>query len=225
MKISPPKFYELIAVLGCFCCQQKTALTVSDAGELPYLSTKIDTVYYEGTKKVDTFSYSRIPQFRLINQDSVIVTDQIIKNKVVLAEFFFTSCPSICPLVSKQLSKVYTTYKSSNNFIILSYTINSEYDTPEVLKSYANDLGVNTSNWQFLTGDSKQIYDLANFGYKTTVYNDPDIDGIDGLMHSGILVLVDKNQIIRGLYDGKDKQDTDRLIKDINVLINTKEAI
>jgi len=183
--------------------------------ELPILSPKKDG------------KYQRIADFEFKNQYNQTVTQNTVQGKIYIAEFFFTSCPSICPIVSVQLKEVYTTFKDEESFLILSHSIDPENDTVKVLQDYyTNTLGIDMpSNWQLLTGEKEKVHDLANFSYGTVVYE--DLDRLkDNIMHSGALLLVDENGLIRGMYDGKDNTHTKRLIKDAQQLLAAlKETI
>ena len=176
--------------------------------ELPILSPKVNG------------SYAVINSFEFKNQYNQIITQNHTKGKVYVAEFFFTNCPSICPLVSKQLQGVYKRYKDEVNFMILSHTIDPEHDIPsELMKYYTNTLQIEQpSNWHLLTGNKDKIYDLANFSYGTVVYKGNN-KLKNNIMHSGALLLIDQNRLIRGMYDGKDPESINRLITDIGRLL------
>lgn len=177
--------------------------------KLPILSPKKDG------------KYQVIADFEFKNQFNQTITQSNVKDKIYIAEFFFTSCPSICPIVSVELQEVYKTFKDQENFMILSHSIDPEHDTVEVLQDYyQNTLKLKKpSNWQLLTGQKQVIHDLANFSYGTVVYEDLE-ELQDNIMHSGALLLIDQNGLIRGMYDGKDSTHTKRLIKDAKLLLS-----
>ncbi|WP_423997208.1 SCO family protein [Maribacter sp. IgM3_T14_3] len=179
-----------------------------DEPELPILSPKVAGVYLP----IDSFQFT--------NQYADTISQEDVKGKVYVAEFFFSSCPSICPVVSKQLKRVFKTYEIESNFMILSHTIDPEHDTILKLKDYyENTLEIESvSNWHLLTGNRDAIYNLANFSYGAVVYND-DNKLKNNIMHSGALLLVDREGFVRGMYDGKDKESVDRLIADIRKLL------
>lgn len=165
--------------------------------------TETDTVYYT------------VGDFSLVNQDSVVVTNETLDGKIYIADFFFTSCPTICPKMKTQLLRVYEKIKGSEDVSILSHTIDPDYDSVVVLKEFAFNLGVKSPTWQFVTGEKDSIYSLAET-YLVLADEDPDAPG--GYMHSGAFLLVDKERRIRGVYDGTVPEQVNILIKDIDLL-------
>ncbi len=141
----------------------------------------------------------KVPPFAFINQDSLLVTDKDYKGKVYVVEFFFTTCPSICPLMNKNLVEVQNEFKDFENFGVASFTINPEYDTPTVLKEYAEHYGITNMDWNLMTGDQEKIYDLAYKGFNFYTAIMPDVPG--GFEHSGMFALVDKKGYIRSRVD------------------------
>lgn len=170
-----------------------------------------------GKLEVDTF-YQTIPNFSFVNQDSVIINNDSLKNSIYVADFFFTSCPSICPIMSKNMLSVYNEYKGNNEVRFISHTIDPKHDTVAVLKKYADKLGVEGTQWSFLLGDRDSVYTLAKNGYMNYAQENDSIPG--GVEHSGYFILVDKERRIRGAYDGTDKQQVENLKADIEVLLN-----
>ena len=160
--------------------------------------------------------YHQIGDFKLLNQDSNWVTAKDLEGKVYVADFFFTSCSTICPLMAKHMLKVYEAYKADPRVVILSHSIDPEYDDVSVLKTYAEGLQVSSDTWHFVTGDKAQIYDLAT-QYLSTVVEDST--QIDGLVHSGYFLLIDPMKRIRGVYDGTQEVAADSLLKDIEILL------
>jgi len=141
----------------------------------------------------------RVPEFALINQDSLLVTNKDYEGKVYVVEFFFTSCPSICPIMSKNLVEIQENFSDYENFGIASVSINPEYDTPIVLKEYAEKYGINDLDWHLLTGEREVIYDLANVGFNIFASEASEAEG--GFEHSGLFALVDKKGFIRSRLD------------------------
>lgn len=141
----------------------------------------------------------RVPTFEFINQDSLVVSDKDYEGKVFVAEFFFTSCPSICPIMSKNLVAVQNEFIASDNFGIASFSITPDYDTPTVLKEYAELYGITDLDWNLMTGDQEKIYELANSGFNIFAAEMPDSPG--GFEHSGLFALIDKNGYIRSRVD------------------------
>ncbi|MFT4983040.1 MAG: protein SCO1/2 [Flavobacterium sp.] len=167
------------------------------------------------------------PKFELINQDGLKITNESYKGKVYVLEFFFTTCPSICPKMNQSMLLIEKKFFGNPNFGIVSITIDPKHDTPEVLKEHANLLGVKSSSWNFLTGDRDKIYDLANKGFNLYAGENSKVNG--GFEHSGLFALVDKNGDIRCrkddfgnpilYYDGLDKKGVRDIQQDINVLL------
>ncbi|SHO65260.1 SCO family protein [Algoriphagus zhangzhouensis] len=158
--------------------------------------------------------YHQIAQFEFVNQVGKTVTNADVEGKVYVADFFFTTCPTICPIMKKEMLRVYDAYKDNPNFKILSHSIDPTYDTQEVLKDYAEKLGIEDANtWNFLTGEPQKIYEIGQTSYLTTAQEDQKEPG--GFLHSGAFVLVDQEGHIRGVYDGTKEDQVTRLINDI----------
>lgn len=141
----------------------------------------------------------RVPDFEFINQNGDTVTNEDYLGKVYIVEFFFTTCPSICPIMNQNLVEVEEEINGGENFGIASFTIDPEHDTPEVLKEYAENYGISNPNWHFLSGDREEIYDLANQGFGIFANEDETVPG--GFAHSGMFALVDKEGYIRSRED------------------------
>jgi protein SCO1/2 len=191
--------------LAIFSCQH-------DSKELPYLG------HHQADAKGDSL-YHSIPDFVFINEQGDTITQEITEGKVYVSDFFFSTCPTICPIMKSQMLRVYEKYADNDDFIILSHSINPRYDTPEVLKSYKEKLGVDSPKWQFLTGTETNVYDLAQNHYLTSALEDSTAIEEGGFIHSGAFVLVDKNKHIRGIYDGTKGKEVDKLLNDIDKLI------
>ena len=160
-------------------------MTVSDSTPLSYL------VINGEAKKVMPFSFK--------NQDGELISNEEYAGKVYLVEFFFSTCPTICPKMNKNLVDIQNTFPDRPDFGIASFTINPDYDTQEVLKAYANDYGVTNPNWHFMTGDRDALYDLANTGFNLYA---AEVEGADGgFEHSGNFALIDKEGYIRSRMD------------------------
>ncbi len=141
----------------------------------------------------------RVPSFTFLNQDSLLITDKDYEGKVYVVEFFFTSCPSICPIMNKNLVAIQNTFAEEENFGIASFSITPEYDTPKVLKEYAERYGITDFDWNLMTGNREKIYELANSGFYIFAAEVPDAPG--GFEHSGLFALIDKNGYIRSRVD------------------------
>ena len=180
------------------------------------------------TKRDDKLvTIGQAPKFELVNQDNVKITNETYKGKVYVLEFFFTTCPSICPKMNLSMLDIEKNFFGNPNFGLVSITIDPSHDTPAVLKSHAKLLGVKSSNWNFLTGDREYIYGLANKGFNLYVGENSKIKG--GFEHSGLFALIDKNGNIRCrkdnfgnpilYYDGLDKKGVRDIQQDINILL------
>ncbi|MBT8187481.1 MAG: SCO family protein [Croceitalea sp.] len=139
-----------------------------------------------------------VPPFSFIDQDSVLITDEDLLGKVYVVDFFFTTCPTICPIMTKNLKELQNTFGKNDDFALASFTINPRYDTPSRLKTYANSYGAN-ENWHFLTGDQDKIYQLAREGFYILANEVEDAPG--GFEHSGMFALIDKKGYIRSRMD------------------------
>lgn len=158
----------------------------------------------------------RIADFQLIDQDSMPFSQEKLKGKYYVTDFFFTTCPTICPDMSSQMMRVQAAYADAEDFMIISHSVTPKIDSPSVLKAYAERYEAIPEKWVFLTGDKKVIYDLARKSYfAATTEGD---GGVDDFIHTENFVLVDKEKRIRGFYDGTDPVSVDQLIEDIEIL-------
>lgn len=166
--------------------------------------------------KNDTI-YPKIADFLFVNQDSLTITNKTFKDKIYVAEFMFLSCPTICPKMHVELSKVNSYFINNPNVLFLSHTIDPERDSVERLKQYSDNNKINSKKWFFVTGVKDSIYNIATNSYYATAYKDDKEPG--GYVHSGGFLLVDKSRHIRGVYDGTNPKETNRLIRDIKILL------
>lgn len=141
----------------------------------------------------------KVPEFSFVNQDGDTITNEDYMGKVYVIEFFFTTCPSICPIMNKNLVEVQKEFKGEEDFGIASFTIDPAHDTPQVLKEYAKNYGITNPNWNFLTGDRNEIYEVANTGFGIYANEDETVPG--GFAHSGLFALVDKEGYVRSRTD------------------------
>ncbi len=166
--------------------------------------------------------YHQISPFNLVDQHGLEVSENIIENKVVIVDFFFVSCGSICPIMTKNLKRVHDFYKKNHNVLILSHTVWPEMDSVSVLNNYANEHDANYETWRFLTGDKKELYRLARKDYMVVpAINDPNYQhGSEAdFIHTENVVLIDKKKRIRGYYDGTDENAMKKLVSDIGKLL------
>ncbi|MGB1269407.1 MAG: SCO family protein [Flavobacteriaceae bacterium] len=151
----------------------------------------------EGSSELTKFG--KVPDFKFINQDSIPVDNSFFEDKVYVVEFFFTTCPTICPIMTQNMLQIESAFGDLDNFAIASFTINPEHDTPSVLKNYMVDHGIKSKNWQMLTGDESAIMALSNKGFDMYAAAKELAPG--GFEHSGMFALVDKNGVIRSRQD------------------------
>ena len=159
----------------------------------------------------------QIPSFSLINQDSQTITNETFEGKIYIADFFFTSCPTICPLMTQQMLRIHDHFKELDQIKLISHSIDTKYDTVGQLKTYAENLGVSSDKWHFVTGEKEKIYQLAD-AYFNIVIEDATLPG--GFDHSGRLILVDQNRHVRSFCNGTNKEEVGKLIGDIEKLID-----
>jgi protein SCO1 len=160
--------------------------------------------------------YHTIADFSFISQDSSLVTQETVKGKIFVADFFFTTCKSICPKMTNHLMRVQHEFVDDAEVVILSHTVDPENDTPPVLATYAKKHNAVKDKWFFVTGDKKQLYDIARNSYYITAM--PGDGTGDDFIHSEKIVLVDKDRRIRGFYDGTDYLEITRLIEELKLL-------
>lgn len=166
--------------------------------------------------KVNDTTYHFIPAFEFTDQDNEKVTLQTVKNKIYVTEYFFTTCQSICPIMNDHLERVYKEFKSRPDFLIVSHTVDPETDSPAVLKEYARLHGVDDKKWLFVTGPKQKLYELARKGYLLNA--EEGNGGAEDFIHTQNFALIDKEQHIRGFYDGTDSLEVNRLMQDIKLL-------
>lgn len=191
--------FIFLVVLGC---QQEK--------KLPFLGPK------EIGKQGDTL-YHKIPDFKFLNQDSLWISEKNMAGKIYVADFFFTTCPTICPKMKTQLLRIYDKFAEDDRVRILSHTIDPEYDGVRVLKEYAKKLNITSPRWNLLTGKKSDIYRLGEKSYMVTAQE--DANEVGGFVHSGAFILVDQNRHVRGIYDGTKEEDVNHLIEDMTLLL------
>ena len=190
---------------------------VPDKKELPILgNAKIVTDTINGNLVTDTVDHT-IPDFAFVDQDSTWITNETFAGKVYVADFFFTSCPTICPVMKKEMLRIYEAYENNDQVAILSHTIDPKHDDVPTLNEYAKRLGVKSDKWHFVTGSQEEIFEIGETSYMVVVAEDEDAPG--GIIHSGAFLLVDQQRRVRGVYDGTITEQVDLLISDIQKLI------
>jgi len=183
------------------------------------------------SKKKDLLTFEKVPSFEFTNQNGLLISDKDYKGKVYVLEFFFTSCPTICPIMTQNTVLLQNKFYGNPNFGIASISINPNEDSPEVMKRYAKEKGASMENWNFLTGDESTIFKFSNEGFKLYAGKNPEVEG--GFEHSGLFALIDKQGYIRSrtvkvgnnenpikFYDGLDPEAIEMLKEDITILLN-----
>ena len=188
---------------------------------------RLDKVSNSNTNSESLVKIGTAPKFELVNQDNIKINNETYKGKVYVLEFFFSTCPTICPKMNLSMLQIEKTFFGNPNFGIVSITIDPEHDTSKVLKAHRELLGVKSSNWNFLTGDKAYIFDLSNKGFNLYAGENSKTKG--GFEHSGLFALIDKNGIIRCrkdkygnpilYYDGLEKTGVRDIQQDIAILL------
>ncbi|MNK03628.1 hypothetical protein D3C87_214780 [compost metagenome] len=204
-----PGAYLMLLSLFLFSCKDKPK-------RLPFLQLETTEKVVDGKTVIDS-TFRTIPAFKLLNQDSAVVTEKNFNGSIYVADFFFTSCPTICPVMHRNLLKVYQKYKGNPEVKLASHTIDVKYDTPSRMKAYATKLGVEGTQWEYLWGSRDEIYALAERNYLVSAQENKAAPG--GFVHQGYLVLVDKEKRIRGAYDGTQDKEVAQLMSDMDVLL------
>ena len=188
----------------------------ADKPKLPIMGNRdAVTKTVNGKEVVDTV-YQTIPDFKFVNQYGDTITQNSLKGDIYVADFFFTTCPSICPIMHRNMLNVYNEFKNVPDFKIISHTIDPKHDSVAVMKKYADKLGISGNSWWLLQGNKEQTYELGQKNYLVAVKQDDGTPG--GYVHQGWFVLVDKQRRIRGYYDGTDEKQVAKLIDDIKIL-------
>lgn len=204
--------FLLVALALQACDQSEERYPLQVVG--PY---KVSDIVKDGQLVTDT-SFTTVRPFSFVDQDSNIVTEETFAGKIYVTDFFFTSCPTICPKMKQQMLRLYEEFEDESDVALLSHSIDPERDTVARLKTYINKLGdINSEKWHLVTGNRDSIYSMARH-YMIAAQKDDLAPG--GYAHSGAFLLVDKNRQIRGIYDGTLPEDTDKLIEDIKWLLN-----
>jgi protein SCO1/2 len=159
-----------------------------------------------------------IANFEFVDQKGILVNNETFKEKIFVTDFFFTTCPSICPVMAKQMLRIHDAYLDNSEIMFLSHSIDPKRDTIQRLNEYAGKIGITTNDkWHFVTGEKEDIATMAE-NYMIVAYEDEDVPG--GFEHSGFFILIDGAQHVRGYYDGTSQEDVSELIEDIQILLN-----
>lgn len=182
-----------------------------------YLPVFGPKTYESNNGKTDT-TFHTIAAFSFTDQDGKTVTEKDLNGSIYVTDFFFTTCHSICPVMSTQMERVYTKYKGNAEVKFVSHTVDPEIDTVQQMKAYALKHNADSKQWMFLTGDKKKLYEIARKSYFMDA--EQGDGGPDDFIHTQNFALIDKDKRIRGYYDGTDSTDVNQLMKDIEILLS-----
>jgi protein SCO1/2 len=216
MKLLVP-FILLITLISCNPSEKKTRV-------LPYVGN-YDIVYsmVNGKEVADTV-YPKMIDFSYFNQDSLVVKASDMKGKIWIADFFFTSCPTICPKMTEQMKRLNGMTKDLNDHIqYMSFSINPKYDTPTQLRKYIQLHKIKAKNWQFFTGNEARTHELGINNFQ--IFAGQDASAAGGYAHTGAFALVDKEGYVRGVYLGTDPKEVNKLEKDLRKLLKYEYSI
>ena len=198
----------IIMVLFYKALQPKKTLTI-------YQPSMVNAELVDSTLQ-HVKKYHTIADFSLTNQNGKTITQSVYKGKIYIADFFFTTCPTICPIMTKNMAGIQEQIIDDDDVLLLSHSVTPVIDSVAQLKKYALEKGVNDAKWNLVTGDKKQIYQLARKSY-LAVMNDGDGGPFD-MIHTENFILVDKERRIRGFYDGTKIEDIEKLMEDLDIL-------
>ncbi len=205
--------FLVVGITLLMACEnpQKTTKPLNIIGNRDIVEKTID-----GKVVMDTI-YHTIPDFNFTNQYGKATTPSTFNNKIYVSDFFFTSCPTICPTVKAQMHRIYQKYQDDDRLLMLSHTLDPKRDTVEKLHKYAQKLQLEGNKWHFVTGDKTELYDIA---MKYLIAASEDASAPGGITHSGKIVLIDKQKRIRTYADGTQPEQVTQLLKDIDTLLD-----
>ncbi|WP_073177086.1 SCO family protein [Flagellimonas flava] len=203
----------LIVIIGILMV---VSIFPNQKAELPVFGPKDFHPDLVDSETQQVASHHTVSDFNLTNQNGELITQSTYDNKIYVTDFFFTRCPSICPIMSNNMGKLQKEFINNDDVMFLSMSVTPEMDSVPILKEYARKNGVLDSKWNVTTGDKKHIYDLARKSFFAALdYGD---GGLQDFIHTPNFVLVDKKRQIRGVYNGTDPDEIQRLIEDVRLL-------
>ena len=206
-----------LALFFVSCIENSTIKKTSRVAELPFYKEATFMPHWLDANSEEADIIHRIPKFNLVNQLGEEVTEETFKDKIYIADFFFTTCPGICPKMTANMKVLQEAFLEDNDVLLLSHSVTPETDSIPILKRYAENKGVIDSKWHLVTGDRKQIYDLGRQAY----FAEEDL-GVyktqEDFLHTENFVLIDNNRHIRGIYNGLNKTSVQQLIADVKTL-------
>lgn len=198
------------------CKKQESKELESRVDDLPYYNEASFTPKWIDKNSNKLKDFHKIPKFEFINQDGETISNKTFNNKIYVTDFFFTTCPGICPIMTKNMHMVQEAFQNDNSILMLSHSVTPTKDSVPQLKKYAIEKNIG-ANWHLVTGNKQEIYDLGRSSY--FVENDlGEPKGIDDFLHTENFILIDKNKHIRGIYNGLNKNSVKQLIADIKTL-------
>ncbi len=214
------KVFFLMLLLLLTCCKEVSSeqhQKNSRVEHLPYYKSAEFTPNWLESNSEDLMTFHQISAFQLINQFGENITEKTFENKIYVTDFFFTTCPGICPQMTENMKLVQDEFLNDDDVLLLSHSVTPETDTPAILNAYAKAKGVKPNKWHLVTGDRQLIYKLGRKDYFVEE-NMGTKKGPDDFLHTENFVLVDKNRHIRGIYNGLNKTAIHQLIADIKTL-------
>ncbi len=209
------KLYLVLALLTIFAC--KTEQKVNKETTLPFFNSAVFTPEWISETSNNYVDIHTIPAFKFTNQEGEFITNKTYEGKIYVADFFFTTCPGICPKLAKNMGELQAIFKDDDEVMFLSHSVTPEQDSVPVLKEYGIENKVNPKKWNLVTGDKKEIYNIARQGY----FADEDFvktQDEDAFIHTENFVLIDKKGRIRGVYNGTLAVEKDRILRHIQLL-------
>lgn len=208
--------YIALSILVIQSCTNKSDTKLPILGNREPVERTVD-----GKTVVDTI-YQTISPFSYYNQDSILISDKDFDGKIYVADFFFTSCNTICPIMHRNMLDVYKKFKDNPKVKLLSHSIDIKYDLPSRLKTYATKLGVEGNQWEFVHGSRDSIFNIAAKNYLVSAFEDSSDP--QGLVHQGWFILVDTKKQLRGAYDGTKADQVKQLMEDMDKLLREEAA-
>ncbi|MDT8346282.1 MAG: SCO family protein [Flavobacteriaceae bacterium] len=213
------KYYKFFGFFFLVCCVMLYFIynAINTTPKLPvYQPVNMPSSLFDD-EKIFVKKYHRIADFALVNQNGDTITQEVYQDKIYVADFFFTTCPTICPVMTDHMRILQQHFLEDQQVLLLSHSVTPEIDSVPVLKAYAIEKGVKDHKWNLVTGDRKQIYDLARKSYGAATLPAYDADPYE-MIHTENFILVDPKGQIRGTYDGTNAEDIQQIIEDIAVL-------
>lgn len=227
MKLFHVRFLLIIMILELSACGARQHQADTEGSEVSMVSSRVETLPYYGDpsftpqwlepNSAELENFHRISAFSLFNQEGEVLRSQELKGKIYVADFFFTSCPGICPKMTSNMVLLQEAFLEDPGVVLISHSVTPERDSVPVLKAYAEEKGILSPKWHLLTGDRQQIYSLGRNDY--FIEEDLGVEkDADDFLHTENFVLIDGNLHIRGIYNGLNKSDINQLIADIQTL-------